>query len=79
MTICSTSIVLTEFKFYFARHTYTGARKKGRGDVAVKDEGPEPQDYSRCTVAELKDMCKSKGLKVTGAKADLIARLLEEN
>lgn len=37
---------------------------------------PEPSaDFSKMTVAELKDECRSRGLKVGGRKAELIERL----
>ena len=42
-------------------------------------EAPAPQtsngDYSKMTVAELKEELRSKGLKVSGKKAELIERL----
>jgi hypothetical protein len=36
-------------------------------------------DYSSCTVVELKEMCRQKGLPVSGRKADLIHRLEQED
>jgi len=53
---------------------YIGGRKKTRSEFEASSP---PEDYSRCTVADLKEICKSKGLKVAGTKADLIARLEE--
>ena len=35
-------------------------------------------DYSKMTVAELKELLKEAGLPVSGKKADLIARLEED-
>ena len=40
-----------------------------------KEEVPEETDYSKMSVAELKDVLKEKGLPVSGKKADLIERL----
>lgn len=38
-------------------------------------DGKAAEDYSNKTVAELKELCKAQGLKVSGTKAELIARL----
>lgn len=38
-------------------------------------EEEEPIDYSKMTVAQLKDLLRSKGMKVSGKKAELIERL----
>merc|ERR1719298_156663 len=35
----------------------------------------EPIDYSKMTVAQLKDLLRSKGMKLSGKKAELIERL----
>ena len=40
-----------------------------------KEEVHEETDYSKMSVAELKDVLKEKGLPVSGKKADLIERL----
>ena len=40
-----------------------------------KEEVPEETDYSKMSVAELKDVLKEKGLPVSGKKAELIERL----
>ena len=40
-----------------------------------KEEVSEETDYSKMSVAELKDVLKEKGLPVSGKKADLIERL----
>ena len=40
-----------------------------------KEDVPEETDYSKMSVAELKDVLKEKGLPVSGRKADLIERL----
>lgn len=40
-----------------------------------KEEVPEETDYSKMSVAELKDVLREKGLPVSGKKADLIERL----
>lgn len=57
---------------------YTGA-----GDVKVKSKVPPPSDESKklnkAKKNELVDMCKERGLKTTGTKTDLIARLLESS
>jgi len=37
------------------------------------------QDYERMTVANLKDLLRSRGLKLSGKKADLISRLRESD
>ena len=44
-------------------------------DEEVQDEG---EDLSSLSVAQLKERCKAAGLPVGGKKADLIARLSEE-
>ena len=45
---------------------------KGEGKEEVTEE---ETDYSKMSVAELKDVLKEKGLPVSGKKADLIERL----
>lgn len=35
------------------------------------------QDWSKLTVAKLKEVLKDRGLAITGKKADLVARLQE--
>ena len=50
-------------------------------DRAVADHDHDhdhSEDYSKKSVAELKDLCKERGLPVGGKKADLIARLSQE-
>jgi hypothetical protein len=49
-------------------------------DLAEEDgeAGIEDEDYSKLTVPTLKDLLRSKGLKVSGTKAELIERLLED-
>jgi len=42
----------------------------------IEESVPKP-DYSSMTVAELKKELKSRGLAVSGKKADLIARLMQ--
>ena len=44
-------------------------------DGSKKEEVSEETDYSKMSVAELKDVLKEKGLPVSGKKADLIERL----
>ena len=44
-------------------------------DDSKKEEVSEKADYSKMSVAELKDVLKEKGLPVSGKKADLIERL----
>ena len=44
-------------------------------DDIKKEEVSEETDYSKMSVAELKDILKEKGLPVSGKKADLIERL----
>ena len=44
-------------------------------DDSKKEEVSEETDYSKMSVAELKDVLKEKGLPVSGKKADLIERL----
>ena len=44
-------------------------------DEAENVEPSEETDYSKMSVAELKDILKEKGLPVSGKKADLIERL----
>ena len=44
-------------------------------DDSKKEEVSEETDYSKMSVAELKDILKEKGLPVSGKKADLIERL----
>ncbi|NCG00783.1 MAG: hypothetical protein GWP25_03215, partial [Euryarchaeota archaeon] len=44
----------------------------------VEDEDDHGEDLSSLSVAELKERCKAAGLKVGGKKADLIARLSQE-
>ena len=49
------------------------------GDSAVVDDvmfAFEKAKFQRLKVIELKAMCRDKGLKVGGIKADLIKRLL---
>mmetsp|Transcript_16777 Transcript_16777/g.21650 ORF Transcript_16777/g.21650 Transcript_16777/m.21650 type:complete len:104 (-) Transcript_16777:288-599(-) len=43
----------------------------------IEEEAPAEAavDYSKMTVAQLKDVLRSKGLKVSGRKAELIERL----
>ena len=45
----------------------------------AKEDTPAPAgdsvDYSKMTVAQLKDVLRSKGLKLSGKKAELIERL----
>lgn len=52
-------------------------------DVEVEEDASfinesldEDVDYSKMTVAELKDVLRSRGLKVSGKKAELIDRLM---
>ena len=60
------------------------SEEKGEGKEEVteeetndikKEEVSEETDYSKMSVAELKDVLKEKGLPVSGKKADLIERL----
>ena len=44
-------------------------------DDSKKEEVSEEADYSKMSVAELKEILKEKGLPVSGKKADLIERL----
>ena len=44
-------------------------------DDSTKEEVSEEADYSKMSVAELKDVLKEKGLPVSGKKAELIERL----
>ena len=46
--------------------------------VEDEDEDDHGEDLSSLSVAELKERCKAAGLKVGGKKADLIARLSQE-
>ena len=55
-----------------------GSEEKVTGEKtndSKKEEVPEETDYSKMSVAELKDVLKEKGLPVSGKKADLIERL----
>ena len=45
-------------------------------DGVMDDQEDGIVDYSQMTVAELKDILRGKGLKVSGKKGDLIARLM---
>lgn len=36
-------------------------------------------DYSKMSAAQLRDECKSRGLKVSGTKAEMNARLIEDD
>ncbi len=49
--------------------------KEEETDDSKKEEVSEETDYSKMSVAELKDVLKEKGLPVSGKKADLIERL----
>jgi hypothetical protein len=56
------------------------------GDPPLEDTGLDPSvyyssppiDYSQLTVASLKEICREKGLKVTGTKDVLIERLVQD-
>jgi hypothetical protein len=45
------------------------------GDV---EEKSEPQDLKKLKVAELRNLCKEKGLSDKGKKDELVARLTNE-
>jgi hypothetical protein len=47
-------------------------------DEELKEDKPQKEDYSKKSLAELKQLCKDKGLKCTGTKAVLIERLQTE-
>ncbi|KAL9187944.1 hypothetical protein ACHAXT_006322 [Thalassiosira profunda] len=51
------------------------AAKVGEDAINGLDEAAADVDYSKMTVAQLKDELRSKGLKVGGKKAELIERL----
>ena len=57
----------------------------GTGDIDCdgisdsEDDEPRKADYDSMTVAQLKKALKEKGLPVSGKKADLVARLNEDN
>ena len=51
---------------------------RGFGLEDEAEDGEEDEDLSKLTVAELKERLKSAGLPVSGKKADLIARLSQE-
>jgi len=48
--------------------------ESGAADIDV-DEGIGEEDYSTYTVAQLKDLLRNRGLKVSGKKDELISRL----
>ena len=50
----------------------------GLEDESDEDESDEGEDLSKLSVAELKERLKAAGLPVSGKKADLIARLSQE-
>lgn len=58
-----------------------GKKKKRGDDSDAEDEPPAKkaatEDYSKLTVAALQTKCKELGLKSSGKKADLVARLEE--
>ena len=35
----------------------------------------DPSDFKSMTVADLKEVCRNRGLKLSGTKADLISRI----
>ena len=51
----------------------------GVGISDSEDDEPRKADYDSMTVAQLKEALKEKGLPVSGKKADLVARLNEDN
>ena len=57
--------------------------KKKKKTRKAKEDTPVPAgdsvDYSKMTVAQLKDVLRSKGLKLSGKKAELIERLNESS
>ncbi len=59
----------------FEVHEPRGFGVEETEDEEVQDEG---EDLSSLSVAQLKERCKAAGLPVGGKKADLIARLSEE-
>ena len=44
-------------------------------EAAAAPAAAPVEDYSKMTVAQLKDVLRSKGLKVSGKKAELVERL----
>jgi hypothetical protein len=51
---------------------------RGFGVEDEEDDMDEAEDLSSLSVAQLKERCKAAGLPVGGKKADLIARLSQE-
>jgi hypothetical protein len=51
---------------------------RGFGVQDEEDDSDEGEDLSSLSVAQLKERCKAAGLPVGGKKADLVARLSQE-
>ena len=79
---------INELREQFKNAEAKEAEIKARIDEAVasREEGDEPEeeaadegeDLSKLSVADLKERLKAAGLPVSGKKADLIARLSQE-
>ena len=60
----------------FAEATRKSKARAGRSDGGLK-EGVEAPELGNLKVAELKEMLRDRGLKVSGRKAELVVRLQE--
>ena len=54
---------------------HTMPKKKAKGKEVTPAPTEDTVDYSKMTVVQLKDVLRSKGMKVSGKKAELIERL----
>ncbi|CAJ1437831.1 unnamed protein product, partial [Effrenium voratum] len=57
-------------------HCFTGLQCKSRGSLACRSATAD--ELEALKVVDLKEMCREKGLAVSGTKAQLISRILEE-
>ena len=56
------------------KHTTPNKKEKAK-EVITPSPTEDTVDYSKMTVVQLKDVLRSKGMKVSGRKAELIERL----
>jgi hypothetical protein len=64
-----------EFEDFTAKHGVTWEKQPDEVKPGSSDDEDGPPDYMAYRVTDLRDLCRDRGLPVTGAKADLAAAL----